>query len=75
MNETDATTAFAAFREAVFDDAALLRDLRLPQARDAYVARVVSVGAANGFVFDEAAVRAALREGEQAWLASGADIV
>ncbi len=75
MSETQPTAAFAAFREAVLDDAALLRDLRVPQEREAYIARVVSIGAARGFAFDEAIVRAALREGELTWLASGADVV
>ena len=75
MTETMAATAFAAFRETVFDEAALVRDLRVPRERDAYVAHVVAIAAARGFAFDEAAVRAALREGELAWLVSGEDVV
>ena len=65
--------AFAAFREAVFDDDHLLRRLRVPRDRAAYVAELVAEGAARGFRFDEAAVWAALRAGEQTWLSQGED--
>ena len=73
MTGDSTAIAFAAFREKVLDDFHLLLRLRPAQDRDGYVALVVAIGAECGFAFDEAAVRAALREGEMAWLMQGAD--
>ncbi len=73
MSEPDAAAAFAAFREAVFDDFHLMRRVRQPLPHDAYVDDVVAVGRERGFVFDADAVRAAMRAGQQAWLMQGAD--
>ena len=75
MTRIDPEAAFAAFREAVSTDADLAATLRPPLERDAYVAHVVALGAARGFVFDAAAVRAAMREGEARWLMLGADVL
>jgi hypothetical protein len=75
VSETQPAAAFAAFREAVLDDAGLLREMRPPQERDAYVAHVVAAGARCGFGFDEASVRAALRDGQERWLMMSADVV
>ena len=67
--------AFAAFREAVFDDFSLRAWLHVPFERDAFIARVVASGAERGFIFEAADVRAAVREGEQAWLMQGVEVV
>ena len=75
MTEPKATAAFAAFREAVFNDFHLLKRLRPPLARDAYVAQVIAVGAAHGFVFDESFVHAAMRDGSDAWLMQGVEVL
>lgn len=74
MTDARPDGGFAAFREAVFDDFHLLMRLRAPRERAAYVAEVVAEGTARGFRFDEAAVWAALRAGEQTWLLQGADL-
>ena len=73
MTDTTRARDFAAFRDAVFDDFHLMMRLRMPRDRAAYVAVVVAAGAAQGFLFDEADVWAALCAGEQVWLLSGAD--
>ena len=70
---TNETAGFAAFRAALFDDFHLLMRLRAALPRDAYLAHVVAIGVERGFAFDESAVRAALREGEQAWLMQGVE--
>ena len=75
MTETTGAAAFAAFRDAVFDDYSLMMWLRAPLERDAYVARVVAVGAERGVHVESSEVWAALRAGEQAWLMQGADVV
>lgn len=67
--------AFAAFRSTVFADLHLLTCLRVPRERETFAALVVCLGAARGFVFDEATVVAAMREGEDRWLMLGADVV
>ena len=74
---TDETEAgrFAAFRERVFDDTVLRMWLQVPLEREAYVERVVALGAENGFCFRVDTVRAALREGELAWLTQGVEVV
>ena len=73
MTAQGAMTAFAAFREAVFDGFHLLMRLRRPLERDAYVAEVIAAGAERGFAFDADAVYAALRAGQDAWLMQGTD--
>ncbi|MGI4764640.1 MAG: hypothetical protein ACRYGP_06195 [Janthinobacterium lividum] len=74
MTDRRPDPGFAAFRETVFDDVHLLSRLRASRDRAAHVAAVVAEGAARGFRFDEAAVWAALRAGEQTWLRQGDDV-
>ncbi len=71
----DSASTFAAFRETVFRDHALLLRLRPAMDREPYVTHIAAVGAERGFVFDEAEVRVAMKEGEMAWLMLGADPV
>ena len=66
--------AFAAFRETVFDDFVLASWLRVPLEREAYCKRVVELGADRGFIFEVDDVRAALRDGERAWLMQGCEV-
>ena len=75
MSDIEPSQAFAKFREAVFDDYHLLLRLRTPLARDDYVAQIVAIGAERGFAFDEAAVRAVMREGELTWLMQADEIL
>ena len=69
----DPAAAFATLREAVFDDVHLLHRLRGAADREAFVARVVAVGAASGLVFEADTMRAAMRAGEQRWLTIASD--
>ena len=66
--------AFAAFREQVHDDTVLRMWLQVPLEREAYFEQVVAIGAERGFLFHTDAVRAALREGERAWLTQGVEV-
>ena len=75
MSADEANAVFAAFREEVFDDFHLLKRFRATRERDAFVAHVIAVGSERGFAFDEAAVRAVMRQGEQAWLMQGVEVV
>ena len=69
----DPAAAFAALHEAVFDDVHLLRRLRPAAEREVFVARSVAGGAARGLLFEADTVRAAMRAGEQRWLATAGD--
>ena len=70
----DAAAAFAAFSEAVVNDASLILLLRPPREREAFVTLVVATGAERGFAFDAAAVRSAMRAGEETWLLQGSEL-
>jgi hypothetical protein len=63
--------AFAAFREKALDNHALMVRLHRPMERDAYIARLVRIGAEEGFAFEEADVRAVMGEGQLTWLSQG----
>lgn len=73
MNANDSMTAFAAFRDAVFDNFHLAMRRRRSLERGVFVAQAIAPGAAHGFVFDEGAVNAAAREGQTVWHTPGAE--
>ena len=73
MTADDSMAAFAAFRDAVFDEVHLAMRLRRPLERGVFVAQAIALGAARGFVFDEGAVHAALRDGQTVWRTPGAE--
>ena len=61
--------AFARFAARVTADPARCAELAAVAAPDEFVARVVAQGAADGFGFDAADVRAAMAEGRRRWIA------
>lgn len=65
---TAAASAFAAFRDRVDADSDLQRALNQAMDHEAYIAHVVDAGARAGFVFGEAEVRDAKRDGHRRFL-------
>ena len=60
--------AFARFAARITADPARCAALAALAAPDAFVGRVVALGAAEGFAFDAADVRAAMAEGRRRWI-------
>jgi mannose-6-phosphate isomerase-like protein (cupin superfamily) len=59
---------FADFRRLVFAEPALQEQLRAVVDPSEFVAKAKALGAANGFVFSDEDVRAAMARGRHAWL-------
>lgn len=61
------SNSFEQFREMVFGDPALQSQLRELVDRDEFIKRVVEVGVARGFNFNDKDVQHAILEGRRAW--------
>ena len=60
--------SFEQFRQTVLDDPALQAQLQAMADREVFVARVVQLGAEQGYCFTSEDVVAALRENQRVWL-------
>jgi hypothetical protein len=66
---TDASKGFAAFRDRVLDDPALIHAIDIAMDHEAYMAHLVEKGRELGFDFTAEEVRAARQAGHAAFLA------
>lgn len=69
LEPSEATRAFLQFRQQVAEDRDLERQLRSLQDIPAFIAATLRLGAERGLHFAEAEVRAAMRQGKNAWSA------
>ncbi len=63
-----ANSSFEQFRQIVFQDATLQRELHELVDPNEFIARVVALGAARGFDFNTKDVQQAMTDGRRAWI-------
>ena len=59
---------FEQFRQIVLQDLPLQNELQQINEREAFISRVIKIGAERGFDFDAENVAEAMRESRRAWI-------
>ena len=59
---------FEKFRQIVLQDLSLQKELQETNEREAFISRVIEIGAERGFHFDGEDVLRALRESSRVWI-------